>query len=229
MLWNWARSRLRYEAVRCSYSWFLTTTHSVAIAAAVSLSGCATHNENIALAAVGVTALGARAPTHEVEVIYYLGVFDPQDQLPPTVYRIRVHGQSSFISRAKFASGWVRAELIDSLSTGGRFEGNGLTVDPANSLAAARLQVGRRLIMFGPEGFREAPRDHRLVVVMGSDPSGFFAAMDKSLGAVAAAQSESQNSGLVEKLFAALTQLQEQSVQLGELAKSAAGTFPGSQ
>src|SRR5437879_5604100 len=75
------------------------------------LSGCASPAGTYALGAVGATVLGAQSPNNEIEVIYYLGVFDPQDQLPPTVYRVRVHGQASFISLTKFASGWVRAEL----------------------------------------------------------------------------------------------------------------------
>jgi hypothetical protein len=47
------------------------------------------------------------------------------------------------------------------------------------------LLTGRRLIMFGPEGFREAPKNHRLVVVMGSNPDKFFSAVDEALGEVA--------------------------------------------
>ncbi len=79
------------------------------------LSACGDAKENIVLGTVGVTLVGAQAPSHEIERIYYLGVFDPQDQLPPQVYRVRVHGQASFISFMRFASGWVHASLIDSL------------------------------------------------------------------------------------------------------------------
>ena len=42
-------------------------------------------------------------------------------------------------------------------------------------------------MMFGPEGFREAPANHRLVVVMGADPSAFFEAVDQTLGVIAQA------------------------------------------
>jgi hypothetical protein len=196
------------------------------IAGVLSLSGCATETQNIVLGAVGATVLGAQSPNNEIEVIYYLGVFDPQDQLQPTVYRVRVRGQASFLSLTKFASGWVRAELIDSLSTGGRFDNAGITIDQSNSLAAAKLQTGRRLMMFGPEGFREAPKDHRLVIVMGSDPSAFFEAMDKSLGGVAEAQAAKMNSDLVNKLFLALAQVKGENDRLNDLARNVVGTLP---
>ena len=38
------------------------------------------------------------------------------EQVPPSVYRVRVKGQASFLSATKFASGWVPADLVDSLS-----------------------------------------------------------------------------------------------------------------
>jgi hypothetical protein len=53
--------------------------------------------------------------------------------------------------------------------------------------------------MFGPEGFREAPRDHRLVVVMGSDPSVFFSAVDEALGSVAAVTQGTNEGPSIEK------------------------------
>lgn len=53
---------------------------------------------------MGTTLLGARTPANEIEQIYYLGVFDPQEQLEPMVYRVRVHGQASPISGMKFGS-----------------------------------------------------------------------------------------------------------------------------
>lgn len=86
------------------------------------LTGCETQFQSIALGAVGATVLGAQAPNNEIEQIYYLGSFDPQDQLPPQVYRVRVHGQASAISGTKFASGWVQSKLIDSLGTSVSFE-----------------------------------------------------------------------------------------------------------
>jgi len=50
--------------------------------------------------------------------------------------------------------------------------------------------------------------------------------MDKSLGVVAAAQASSENSGLVNKLFAALSQNKEESDRLNDIATSAASNFP---
>ena len=158
------------------------------------LFGCATTGQNT-LSVVGGTGLLGHTPTTNIGQTYYLGVFDPREQLPPTFYRIRVQGQASALSRTNFASGWVRADLVDSLS--GRVEINGKSqtengdngkTDPnLVSLDTDKNGLNRRLVMFGPEGFREAPKNHRLVVVMGSDPSSFFSGMDRALGVVAAA------------------------------------------
>ena len=151
--------------------------------------GCSNTVSRVAernIIAAGALGAGTFIPTTNLEQIYYLGVFDPQEQLPPTIYRIRVKGQSSFINTTRYASGWVPAAVIDSLTTSARFENN---KDPSItnvSESNATNLAGRRLVMFGPEGFREAPKDHRLVIVMGSSPDKFFQAVDEALGAMAA-------------------------------------------
>jgi hypothetical protein len=53
--------------------------------------------------------------------------------------------------------------------------------------------------MFGPEGFREAPRDHRLVIVMGSSPQKFFSAVDSALGLVASVTQGQGDGPAIEK------------------------------
>lgn len=173
----------------------------------LAAAGCSTPEQNIALGVVGATFVNSRSAGSEIEQTYYLGVFDPQDQLPPTVYRVRVHGQASTFSFTKFASGWVRADLIDSLGTSVAFDKNGtqVKITPADDLAS--IQTGRRLVMFGPEGFREAPKGHRLVVVMGSNPEEFFKAIDVSLGAVAEAKADARTQALDRALFEALVQM----------------------
>lgn len=159
---------------------------AILIGLAGALAGCDACG--IVAGTVGVTAAGARAPAHEMEQIYYLGVFDPQEQVPPTVYRITVRGQASFISAMRFASGWVPAKLIDSLNTDITLdptaEEDALTITKGEKGTLSQLQTGRRLILFGPEGFREAPKDHRLVIVMGSSPEEYFKAIDQVLGAL---------------------------------------------
>ena len=161
------------------------------------LGGCGSTQGNIALGAVGTTLLGANSPSHEIEQTYYLGVFDPMEQLPPLIYRVRVQGQASFISRMRFGSGWVRAELIDSLSSGPTLnDKDGSISFTKDNDELARLAPGRRLIVYGPEGFREAPKNHRLVLVMGSNPEGYFEAMDTVLGTYANAAATMQESGL---------------------------------
>ena len=80
---------------------------STALVGTLALTGCnnLTPGAEVALA----TSFGGRAPTNEVQQIYYLGVFDPREQVPPTIYRVRVLGQAAAISRTRFASGWVPA------------------------------------------------------------------------------------------------------------------------
>lgn len=138
-----------------------------------------------------MTVSGAVSPAHEIEQTYYLGVFDPNDQLPPQVYRLSVRGQASAISNVKFGSGWVPASVVDSLSGHIAYDanatsGSGLTITRDDAMSGG-IQTGRRLIQFGPEGFREAPRDHRLVIVMGASPKAFFEAVDRTLGSLSSA------------------------------------------
>lgn len=191
-------------------------------------SGCSP--EEIVAGTAVTTVLGASSPTHEIQQIYYLGVFDPQEQLPPTVYRLRVHGQTSFISFAKFASGWVPAPLIDSLTASVDFKdetASAVAVDQGASESLATLTTGRRLMMFGPEGFLEAPANHRLVIVMGSSPEAFFGAIDSALGTIGEARFAQQSSQLDRALFEALSALQEERAALSKLeAASAAQAQP---
>ena len=170
-------------------SWLLA---ALAALSALLLPGCgamsvATRNS---VAGITATTVAAHIPTTDIHQVYYLGVFDPRDQLPPTIYRVRVRGQASALNLTRFASGWVRAELIDSLSGQVELPGDTKTQAHGKDTVANRdiergALTGRRLVMFGPEGFREAPRNHRLVVVMGSSPEKFFSAVDEALGVVA--------------------------------------------
>lgn len=195
---------------------------------ALLLSSCST--EEIIFSTIGATVAGANAPTQEIQQIYYLGAFDPQGQLPPTVYRIRVKGQASFISFVRFASGWVPAPFIDSLSSSVAFneETSGVNIDAGASEKLSRLTPGRRLMLFGPEGFREAPKDHRLVVVMGSNPEDFFNAIDTSIGAVAQAMDEQRNAQLGRILFDALARIESEKDRLDVLAKDVDADLPAS-
>jgi hypothetical protein len=132
------------------------------------------------------TLLGARSPTHEIQQVYYIGVFDPREQVPPSIYRLTVHGQSSFMSATKFASGWVPAAMADSLDSHIQFNEKSDKLEfSSGDNKIEKLKTGRRLVLFGPEGFREAPKDHRLVVVMGSNPEAYFQAIDEALGVMA--------------------------------------------
>jgi len=187
--------------------------------ATLTISACDTAEQSLSLGLLSATLVGGQAPTHEIEQIYYVGSLDPQGQLEPQMYRIRVHGQASFLSFVDFASGWVPAGVIDSLSTKVHFnqsDGAATTTNGAGANAAV-LEAGRRLVQFGPEGFRTAPADHRLVIVMGTDPSEFFSAVDNSLGAVAEARNDQRNNALTRELFSALIRAQTEGQRLAEV------------
>lgn len=156
----------------------------------LALSACATPQQSNALLFGGATLTLGHSPTTNIGQTYYLGVFDPREQLPPTIYRIRVQGQASALSTTAFASGWVRADLVDSLSGRVALDKDKVDLTPPDKNGKARPDddksaLNRRLVMFGPEGFREAPKDHRLVIAMGSNPDVFFSAVDRALGVVA--------------------------------------------
>lgn len=191
----------------------------VVLALLWSGSGCTTTNDTIA-AGIGVAAFLAHSPNNEIEQIYYLGVFDPQEQVPPTVYRVRVHGQASAMSFMRFSSGWVPADVIDSLGTSVHFEkaGGALKIEDAEKLNNS-LPTGRKLVLFGPEGFRPAPQNHRLVIVMGSNPEGFFKAIDESLGMVSEVKVQQRNMKLQQEVFTELLQISNERQRLDELAK----------
>lgn len=183
-----------------------------------------------ALAGVGVVVAGV-LPSTNLEQVYYLGVFDPQDQIPPTLYRVRVRGQASALNFTRYASGWVHADLIDSLSTSVKFTSKeldaGVDVKKASAEEYKAFTPGRRLVMFGPEGFREAPPNHRLVIAMGSSPEKFFNAVDQALGNVAAVTQGSSGPDLQRGLFKELLRLKSERERLEDLSadvKAAGGT-----
>lgn len=168
---------------------------------------------------VGATILTGSSPAHEIEQVYYLGIFDPQEQVPPSVYRVIVRGQASFTSSMRFGSGWVPAPLVDSLTGQVGFDTKTGKVNftEASQTEAASLKAGRRLMMFGPEGFREAPANHRLVIVMGASPDAFFSAIDDALGAVSVAQQDARHSQLKTDVLAVLSSLRRQRERMADL------------
>ena len=178
--------------------------------------GCGTTG-NIIGGATGATAFGGTTPSHQIEQVYYLGVFDPQEQIDPTIYRVIVRGQAGAISNMNFGSGWVPARLVDSLSTHITFKDGKINIDDSNGENMSTLKTGRRLMMFGPEGFREAPKDHRLAIVMGASPENFFLAMDSVLGMVSETQENQRQEKLKEKLFEALFLVKNAKERLGDL------------
>lgn len=192
--------------------WFLPAN------ALLLLVGCATPEGSFALGAAGATLLGGASPSHEIEQTYYLGIFDPREQLPPLIYRVRVRGQASFISRMRFASGWVRAELIDSLGSNVALnQADGTITFAKDSEYTEKIKTDRGLVLYGPEGFREAPRNHRLVIVMGTDPDGYFSAMDQALGQYAQHNAEVRESAVLSTLLQGQVDANKDRAQIAQL------------
>ncbi|MDP6544597.1 MAG: hypothetical protein QGH60_11445 [Phycisphaerae bacterium] len=211
----------------------------VVIAMITMIGGCDTTGAIVG-GIIGVTVVGGVSPAHEVEQVYYLGIFDRQEQVPSTVYRVTVRGQASVMSNTKFASGWVPAEAIDTLNTHIGFDVNNpdkpavkitTTTQPAGGSTTtvtttgknaqdATFELGRRLMMFGPEGFRPAPKNHRLVIVMGASPKKFFNAVDSFLGDVTELRVARSSRSVKSTLFDAATKLQQQRRRLDSLNES---------
>lgn len=186
----------------------------------IGLVGCANPTEYTLLGA-GATGYFAQAPANEIEQIYYLGVFDPQEQVPPTIYRVTVRGQASALSQMKFGSGWVHASLIDSLQTRAAHDEHGDIVTSSSGDTKPGIETGRRLMLFGPEGFREAPKDHRLVIVMGSSPDKFFNAMDQSLQYVQKVNAKELDPAILRGLIGERERLKYDALRLKEIREVA--------
>lgn len=200
--------------------------------AALALAGCATPAQTGGLVVGGVTLAGARTPSQDLEQIYYVGVFDPEEQIPPSFYRLTVRGQASAMSNTRFASGWVPAGIIDSLNGQLSYNPNddhGVGFTQTNDTLNARLNLGRRFVMFGPEGFREAPRDHRLVIVMGASPKAFFDAVDGALGEISGVTLERSNTLAARKLTDAITELSQSREKLLRIELDAANKLPAAK
>lgn len=196
------------------------------LVAGLLLGGCTA--DGFTAMAAGGTVIGAQAPTNEIEQVYYLGCFDPQNQLPPTIYRVTVRGQASFISFTRFASGWAPASFIDSLSTRVSFEDKdkNLTYSQDSADHAGTLKTGRRLMLFGPEGFREAPADQRLVIVMGTNPEGFFQAIDDASAKVVQAEAV-DNPAVTAEMSAELERIKGEQAALAKTSDNLKGTTGG--
>ena len=173
------------------------------------MNGCANRHQNTLL---GLGVAG-QMPINEIEQTYYLGVFDPKEQIPPQVYRVRVHGQSSF-GGGQFSSGWVPAEVIDTLNLSE-------TQNDQKSIGLGQqgksFLKGRKLTVFGPEGFREVPKEHRLVMTMGNNANEFFNAVNEALGSISETKIDQLNKTFNDELFKALSDLLKEKQRLTDL------------
>ena len=189
----------------------------------VGLAGCSglevAQKNSLYGAAIGLAAV---TPSADVEQTYYLGSFDPRDQLQPAIYRIRVRGQSSILNRTRFASSWVPAEVVDALTGSVQINteknNSGDVTLKRNDPDGVHLESGRKLVMFGPEGFRPAPKNHRLVVILGSNPEDVESAFASALGTVAKVRFGRSGAALDRDLFSMLLDLGQEREQLKALS-----------
>lgn len=183
------------------------------------LQGCGTSVPQRNLGAA--TVMAALSPSAEIEQTYYLGSFDPRDQLPPAIYRIRVRGQSSILNATRFASSWVPAEVVDSLTGSLAIDAKSgrVSLERQDGSVSSLADAGRRLMLFGPEGFREAPTGHRLVVIMGGDPQMVEQAFAEALGSVAQVKFGRVGVPLDRDVFALLLALGQEREQLNAVAE----------
>jgi len=183
---------------------------------AMVLTGCDTiPHRNQAILAAGVVAASV-TPSFDLEQTYYLGSFDPAGQLPPTLYRIRVRGQSSMLNQTKFASSWVPAEVVDALTGSAKLDvkSGGVKVERDTDTSFNINDSGRRLMQFGPEGFRTAPKGHRLVILMGSSPEMVEQAFSTALGTVALAANGASGNAVDRDALKALLDMGRDKAQL---------------
>ncbi len=185
-------------------------------------TGCASPAQTVGLTAgivAGTTLVGARSPGHEMQQVYYLGTIDPLEQLPPTIYRLTVRGQSSGMSSVRFTSGWAPAELIDTLNSAARFTENGSAPLAFAGTNQVNIAGRRRFVMFGPDGFRAAPKDYRLVIVMGANPDRFFQAIDEVLGSLGQVTVAKEGDQVKGQLLQAYSEAFQQSTSLRTLGE----------
>lgn len=184
------------------------------------LAGCQTAGQT-AGAIVAGTAIGGVTPSNGLEQIYYLGVFDPREQIPQAFYRVTVRGQASAINlQTRFASGWVPAALIDGLGTDIDAKlktGGGITATGEGTTVPELNDPVKRMFMVGPEGIRVSPARNRLAIVMGSSPEAFFAAVDNALGTLSAVAVSENDARAKDSIVAEYRRLQEEAAAVGDL------------
>lgn len=184
---------------------------AAAASAWLLLAGCTTVAQRAASSVVSVASV---TPNADIQQTYYLGSFDPASQLPPAVYRIRVSGQSSVLNRTRFASGWYPAGVVDALNGNLSIDNKTGAVSSSGAQDNNSSLEGRGMVMFGPEGMREAPRNHRLVVIMGSSPEQVEQAFASALRSVATVRFGQSGAALDKQLFTRLTELASERDQL---------------
>lgn len=116
---------------------------------------------------------------------YYLGIYDAQEQLPQEMYRFRLAGYGNPFTKVKFASGWLPAAMVDPIDSDLSFGSNDGKVSYSSTAgdgARSTFKSFRPFYIFGPEGFRKAPQDHRLCIIMSANPEKIFQMAERFAG-----------------------------------------------
>jgi len=109
-----------------------------------------------------------------VKTTHYLGVFDPQEQVPAELYRITIEGNAGVFSKVNYATGWVPANAADLLSVDVRPSQDGKIEITGDQSKTVTVGARRQFFEIGPTGVATQPEDGRFVVVMSSNPDYFF-------------------------------------------------------
>ena len=157
---------------------------------------------------VAVLLLLAGCAATRLNEYYYHGTYDPEAQLPQEVYRYRVNGFAGNFSSLKFASGWLPKDMVDPLDTQLKFDKDDKIGTTSNTKGT--FDSFRPLYIFGPEGFRKAPQDHRFCIVMSQNPEKIFQMAAKFSGRKSEQQLKNEQTvvnGLLERRKTALERL----------------------
>jgi len=167
----------------------------------------------------------ASCSSTRIQTTHYLGVFDPQQQVPEELYKVTIDGNASAVSDVKYASGWVPAAEADLLVTQVKRDDQDNITITGDASVSVSVGTRRRFFEIGPSGVSTQPEDGRFVIVMGSNPDYFFRKMGlltrfgKDDSAIASSIAALANV-VREKQVAAAGQTQK---ALEELSKDSAG------
>ena len=112
----------------------------------------------------------------------------------------------------------TRVKGIGEKTVAGWKKDGSVTITRAGLTASDNINdSGRRLMQFGPEGFRSAPKGHRLVILMGAEPEAVEQAFSSALGTVAMATSGQSGNAVDREALKALLDMGRDKARLQAL------------